>query len=140
MYLVTSSLACILHSPFFSFLKSSLLIFFPVVSDLFVQWIIKIWSRHQSLDGKQDSSNLESRRPLVLEDIETDSSKFVNVWMVNLCSEKHLWWNHWVLIWKEEFTVKKTSLIRSISWSCDLNEEMSEVLFIWFCVDSDDYK
>lgn len=125
-------------SPFLGFLDSTILIGFPVVCDTLIEWIIKVWSSHQGLDGEKDSSNLEGWGPLVLEDIKTDSTKLIDIWMVDLSSEKNLWGNHWILIWKEEFTVEHTSLIWSLGWSSNLDEEMSEVRLVWFSIDSDD--
>lgn len=82
---------------------------------------------------------MESWRPLVLQNIEADSTKLVNVWMIDLGSEKDLWSNHWVLVWKEELASEKSTLIWSFSWSGNLDEEMSVVLLVWLGIDSYDW-
>lgn len=63
------SLVGVLESPLSSISKSSLLVLLPEISDILIKWVIKIWSGHQSLNRKEHSSNLESWRPLSLQDI-----------------------------------------------------------------------
>jgi len=95
---LTVSLLSILHSPFSCSINSCILILFPIVCNLFIKWIVKVWCWQQSLDWKQNSSDLQSWRPFVLQDIQTDSTKLVDVGMVNFSSEQNFWWNHWILI------------------------------------------
>jgi hypothetical protein len=112
------------------------LIFLPEISNFLIKWIIEIWERHQSLDGEENRSDLECWGPLVLQDIEADSSELVDIWVVDLGSEQNLWWNHWVLFWQEELAVEDTSFVWGLSWTGNLDVEMSVVLFIWFSIDS----
>ena len=49
---------CILMSPFRRSLKGAILVSLPMVCDLLVKRIVQIWCGHQSLDRKQDSSDL----------------------------------------------------------------------------------
>jgi hypothetical protein len=59
--------------------------------------------------------------------------------VVDLSSEQHLWRNHWVLFREEKFAIEESTFIRSISWSSNLDVEVSEVLFVWLSVDSNNY-
>ena len=126
----------VLHGPLLGFSHSSALIFLPVIGDSLIERIVNVWGRHQSLDRKEHRSNLKCWGPLVLENVEADSSELVDVWVVDLGSEEDLWWNHWVLIWQEELAIKETSLIWSLGWASDLDVEMSIVFLIWLSVDS----
>mgnify|MGYP006117881361 CR=1 FL=1 len=131
------SVVGIVESPFFSLLDSTIFILFPVISDTLIERVIKIWSSHQWLDGEEDSSDLEGWWPLVLQDIKADSTKLINIWVVDFGSEKNLWSNHWILIREEEFTGEQSSFIRSLGWTSNLNKEMSEIGLVWLGVDSD---
>ena len=128
-----------MKGPFLGFGNGSILIVLPVVGDRLIKGVIQVWKRHQSLDGEEHGSDLQCWRPLVLEDIKADSAELINVGVVDLGSEEHLWWDHWVLIRQEEFAVEDASLIWSFSWTSDLNEEVSEVLLVWLGVDSNNW-
>ena len=130
------SVVGVLESPLLSLLDGLLLVGLPGISDFLIQWIIQVGQRHQSLDGEQDRSDLESRRPLVLQNIETDSSKLVDVGMVDLGSEQNLWWHHWVLIWQEKLAIEDSSFVRGLTWTCDLHVEVSGIGFIWLSINA----
>lgn len=66
-------------------------------------------------------------------------TQFIDVWMVNLGSEQHLWRDHWVLIWKEQFCLEESSLVWSICRAGNLNMKMSEIVLIWGRINADDY-
>lgn len=129
----------VLESPLLGLLDGSVLVSLPGISDFLIQRIIQVWERHQGLDGEEDGPDLESGRPLVLQDIKADAAELVDVGVVDLCSEEHLWWDHWVLIRKEEFAVEDATLVWSFGWTCDLHEEVSRVLFVWLSVDTNDW-
>ena len=59
--------------------------------------------------------------------------------MVDLGSEKDLWWDHWVLLWQEELAVENAALVWRLSWACNLNEEVSWILLVWLGVNSDNW-
>ena len=126
----------VLESHFLGFLDCTIFILFPVICNGLIKWIFKVWSSHQGLDWEQDSSDLESWGPFVLQDIEADSSKLIDIWVVDFGSEKNLWGNHWILVWKEEFTGEQSSLVWSLCWSSNLDKEMSEICLIWLSVDA----
>ena len=136
----SSSLVSILSSPLSCLLDGTVLISLPMVSDWFVKWVIYIWGGHQSLNWKQDSLDLESWRPLVLEDIKTDTAELVNIWVVDLGSEEDLWWDHWVLLWQVKLKFEQSSFVWAVSWTWHLHEEMSGVGLRWLSIDSNNYK
>ena len=61
----------------------------------------------------------------------------INVGMVDLGSEEHLWRDHGVLVWEEELGSEHASLVRSSVRASNLHMEMSEVDLIRLSVDSD---
>ena len=130
------SLIGIVEGPFLGSVNGSLLIGFPEISNFLIKWIIQVWKGHQSLDGEKNGSNLKCWGPLVLENIQADSAKLVDIWVVDLGSEQDLWWDHWVFVWQEKFTVKDSSLIWSFTWTSDLDKEMSSVFLVGFSIDS----
>ena len=77
--------------------------------------------------------------PLVLENVQANSAKLVDVWVVDLGSEENLWWHHWVLVWQEQLAVEDASLVWSFSWTSNLNEEVSWVLLIWLGVNTNNW-
>ena len=85
------------------------------------------------------SFDLESWRPLVLEDIKADATELVDVWMVDLSSEENLWWDHRVFLGEEELKVKHTAFKRCITWTGDLDIEMSAVCLRGLCVNAHNY-
>lgn len=60
--------------------------------------------------------------------------------MVNLGSEQDLWWHHWVFIRQEELAIEQASLVWSLCWAGNLDEEVSVVLLIWLGIDSNNCK
>ena len=37
-----------------------------------------------------------------LENIQTDTTKFIYVRMIDFCEESDLWGSHWIVVWKKE--------------------------------------
>ena len=82
---------------------------------------------------------MESWRPLVLEDIKADATELVNVRMVDLSSEENLGWNHGVFFGEEELEVEHTAFKWCITWTGDLDIEMSAVCLRRLCVNAHNY-
>jgi hypothetical protein len=133
------SVVGVLQGPLLGLLDCGLLISFPGIGDLLIQRIIQIWQGHQGLNRKQHRSDLQRRRPLVLEDVEANSAKLVDVGVVDLGSEKDLGWHHWVLFRQEELAVENSTLVWSLSWASNLDKEMSWVLLVWLSVNADNW-
>ena len=132
------SLVGVLECPVLCRLDGPLLVRLPRVSDFLVQGIIQVWQGHQCLNGQQNRSDLQGWGPLVLEDIEADAAKLVDVGVVDLGSEKNLGRDHGVLIWQEEFAVENATFVRRVREACDLDIEVSEVLLVWLGINSND--
>ena len=104
----------------------------PELGDLLVQWVVKVGSGQQRLDGEKHRADLEGGRPLVLEDVQADSSELVNIGMENLGPKQDLGRNHGVLVGEEELTVEKASFVWSLAGACYLDVEMARVAFAGF--------
>ena len=59
--------------------------------------------------------------------------------MVYLGSEEDLWWDHWVLFWQEELAVENASFVWRLSWTGNLDEEVSWILLVWLSIDSNNW-
>ena len=70
---------------------------------------------------------MEGGRPLVLQDIEADSSESVNVRVVDLGTEEDLGSNERILFRKEKLQGEKSTFVRRVSGASNLDEEMSGV-------------
>ena len=128
-----------MQGPFLGPLDGTLLVSFPGIGNLLVQGIIQVGQGHQGLDGQEDGSDLKGWGPLVLENVQANSAKLVDVWVVDLGSEENLWWHHWILVWQEQLAVEDASLVWSFSWASNLNEEVSWVLLIWLGVNTNNW-
>ena len=100
-YHSNSSRVGVLERPGFSLIFSSLFVSFVVFCDTLVKGIFEVRVGHEGLDGEEDRSDLESGTPLVLEDIETDAAKLVDVRVVDLSAEKNLRRSHRVIFGEE---------------------------------------
>ena len=126
-YHSNSSRVGVLESPGFSLVFSSLFVSFVVFGDTFVKGILEVRVGHEGLNGEEDRSDLESGTPLVLEDIETDAAKLVDVRVVDLSAEKNLRRSHRVVFGEEELTVEKTTFEGSAGRSTDLHHKVTSV-------------
>ena len=59
--------------------------------------------------------------------------------MVDLGSEEHLWWHHWVVLWQVKLKLEHATLVWAVSWTGHVDEEMSAVSLGWLGIDTDDW-
>ena len=71
---IISSLIGILHGPLSGLLDCTVGINFPEVGDFLFQGVVKVRCGKQGLDGEEHGSYLEGGAPLVLQDVQADSS------------------------------------------------------------------
>lgn len=70
--------------PFLGGCNSGLLILLPALGDICSERVIRVRSTEEGLDRQEDSSDLESGRPVILEDIEANTTKLIDVWVEDL--------------------------------------------------------
>ena len=58
------------------------------------------------MDRKKDGADLKSRRPVPLQDIETDTAQLVDIRVVDLGEKANLGRGHGVVVWEEELEVE----------------------------------
>merc|ERR1719188_1307462 len=76
-----------------------------------VQRVKRLWRAEQSLDAQEDGSDLKGRAPFVLQYIQADATKLVNVGVVDLCQEADLGRLHRIALRQEELKLIVTFLI-----------------------------
>eukprot|EP00315_Gephyrocapsa_oceanica_P012014 CAMPEP_0185288548 /NCGR_PEP_ID=MMETSP1363-20130426/3459_1 /TAXON_ID=38817 /ORGANISM="Gephyrocapsa oceanica, Strain RCC1303" /LENGTH=111 /DNA_ID=CAMNT_0027884427 /DNA_START=356 /DNA_END=691 /DNA_ORIENTATION=+ len=94
------------------FLHRLRLIPLPHLGNLVVQRVVRVRGRQQRLDREQHGSDLQRGAPLVFEDVQADAADLVDVGMVHLRQEAHLWRRHRVLLGQEELQAEDASLVR----------------------------
>lgn len=71
------------------------------------------------MQAKENSLDVVGSSPLVLEDIEADSAREIDIWVVDWCLEKNGWWGIWVVGWELEGELESEVGIWSIIWTVD---------------------
>ena len=104
------------------------LVALPKLRDGVVERIVGIRSAHQSLDAKEDGSDLQSRTPLILEYVQTDPAELVDVGMVDLGQEPHLGRCHGIIGRKEQLELEDAPLVRRIGRTLDSDGEVAEIV------------
>ena len=84
------------------------LVLFPKLRNVICQWVVWIGRGEQRLNGEQHGSNLQRGRPFVLQDVEADSTQFVDIWVENLGHKPHFRRRHRVLFRQKQFQIKFT--------------------------------
>ena len=82
--------------------------------------------------------DLDRGRPVVLQDVETNTSELVDVGVVDFRTEKDLRWHHGVLVRQEELTGEETAFIGCLGGSGQLHVEVAEVVLVGLNDDSFD--
>ena len=68
-----------------------------LICDCGNQWVLGIRVRQQRADGQEYLANRQRGRPLVLENIKTNTARLVDVGVVDLGDECNLWGFEWVI-------------------------------------------
>lgn len=105
--------------PLFCRLNGRSLIILPALGDIVGERIVGIRGSEQSLNRQKNCTDLQSGGPVVwtsvssgicdraggrtLQDIQADTTKAVDVGMVDLRQETDLWGSHGIVIGKKEF-------------------------------------
>jgi hypothetical protein len=83
--------------------------YLPLLGHRFIEWIIRVRCAQKRLYTEQNGADLKSWGPVVLEDIETDAPKAINVGVVDPSEESYSWWAHGVVIGQEKLQVKDSA-------------------------------
>ena len=81
-------------------------------------------------------SNLQRRRPFVLQYIQAYSSQFIHIWVIYLRQKPNFRGCHWVILWQKQFQLIYAAFIGRRRRSKYNHIEISQILFTWRCTDS----
>jgi len=70
------------------------------MSDLWDKRIIWVWVGQEGGDGEENLGDGRGWGPLLLQDVQTDGSIGVDVWVINSSGEVNLGWLEWVIGWE----------------------------------------
>ena len=110
---------------FFGSPQRLLFIFLPNFCDGVIQRIIRIGRRKQGLDAQQDGANLQRGGPLVLQNVEANSPKLVDVGMVNFGKESDFGGGHGIIRRQEELELEHAPLIGRVGGALDGDREVA---------------
>lgn len=88
----------------------------PLLRHSFIQRILWVGSTQQCLYAEQDCPYLQSGGPVVLEDVEADSSQAIDVWVIDACEEAYPGWAHGVVVWEEELELEHAASTNVNTW------------------------
>jgi len=110
-------------------------VLFPIglveFGDLWHERVIRIRVRKERTNRQQNLTNGQSRRPVVLQDVQTDAATGVDVAVINFGSEANLGWLERVIRRELNLQIEHAVLVWSLGWShdgCDPVEEVVAVL------------
>ena len=78
----------------------------PLLGHGLVERIFWVGSTEQSLDTEQDCADLESRRPVVLQNVQADATQPVDVGVIDASQEAYPRRAHGVVVGQEELEVE----------------------------------
>jgi hypothetical protein len=88
----------VLSSPLLGGCDSRLLVLLPALGDIGSEGIVGVRGTEKSLDREKDSSDLKGGRPIILKDVKTDATKFINVGVEDLGKKSDLGRCHGVVV------------------------------------------
>ena len=89
-----------------TYFQCSLFISLPPLSRFVIQRIVRIWRGQQRLNRQQNLRNLQSRTPVLLQNIQTNSPKIINIRMINLSYKQRFGSFHRVVLRQIQLHVK----------------------------------
>jgi len=122
-----------LPGPFFCPFYCAAFVRFPMLCYLIRKRVIGIRGTHQGLNAQKNCSDLQSRTPLIFEDIQTNSAQFVNIWVVDFSQKPHFRRSHRIIIGQKKFQLKDSTFVSRLLRSSDYNVEVSEVVVVRTC-------
>jgi len=127
------TLHCVFGSPF----PCSTVVSSPVrlqeLGNVWNQWIIWVGVSEKGTDWQEDFANGQSRTPLILQDIQADTSIRVNVAVINTSGEVNLGWLEGIIGGEVNIQEEHTSSIWRVIWSHDSRLPVEHVIPNWSC-------
>jgi hypothetical protein len=125
------SLHCVFGSPFSSRAVVSRSVCFEQLRNIWNQWIIRIWVGKKTTNGKQDFTDGQRRTPLILQNVQANSSIGIDVAVVNTGRKVDLGWFEWVIGWEMNIKEENTPGIGRVIWTHDGGLPVKHVISNW---------
>lgn len=129
----TSRLHRIFRSPFPGRTIVSSSVCFEKLSNIWNQRVIRVRIGQKTADREKNFANSQSRTPLILQNIQTDSSIRVDVTVVDAGCEVNLWRLEGIIRRKVDIEEENTSGIRRVIWSHDCCLPVKHIVPNWAC-------
>ena len=126
-----SSLHRVFGSPFSSCTVVSSFVCFEKLSNIWNQWIVGIWVGEKAANGKQDLADGQGGTPLILQNVQTNSSIGVDVAMINASGEVDLRWFERIISWEMNVKKEDTASIRGVIWTHDGGLPVEHIISDW---------
>ena len=78
----------------------------PLLGHSLVERIFWVGGTEQGLDTEQDCADLESRRPVILQDVQADATEPVDVRVIDASQEAYPRWAHGIVVREKELKVE----------------------------------
>jgi len=111
-------------------------ILLPSLRDIRREWIVWVWCTKEGLNREEDSTNLQGGRPITLEHVKTDSTKLVDIGVVNLGEEANLRWSHRVVIWEKQLELENPAFVWRLAGSLYRDIEIPKIILVRDCADT----
>mmetsp|Transcript_18048 Transcript_18048/g.68440 ORF Transcript_18048/g.68440 Transcript_18048/m.68440 type:complete len:218 (+) Transcript_18048:39-692(+) len=124
------SLGGISHGPLARDSVRLLLVLLPQRRNVVIQRVIRIRRGQQRLDAEENCANLQSWRPLVLQDVQADAAELVHVGVVDPREEPHLGWRHGIVRRQEQLQHEVPRSVWRLGWPGYHYAEVAQVVLI----------
>ena len=108
----------------------------PLLRHSVVQRVVWVRRAEERLDAQQHGSDLQCRRPVLLQNIQTNSTQFVHIRVVYFSQKTHFRRHHGIVVRQEKLEVEKAAFEGTLNRSCDLNMEITGVSRVWVRVNA----
>jgi hypothetical protein len=78
----------------------------PLLGHSLIKRIFWVGCAEESLDTEQNCADLESRRPVVLQNVQADATEPVDVGVIDASQKAYPRWAHGVVVREEELEVE----------------------------------
>jgi hypothetical protein len=103
------------------------------LGNIWNQWIIRVRVSEKGADRKQDLANSQSRTPLVLQDVQANTSVGVDVTVIDTSGKVNLGWLERIVSGEMNIQKENTSCIWGLIWSHNSCLPVEHIIAYWSC-------
>lgn len=104
---------------------------FVKLSNFRNQRIIWVGVSQQWWNWQQDFWNGQSWWPLIFQNVQTDWSVCVDIWVIDFCSEVNFWWSERIISWEVNVQKEDSSWIWTVIRANNSGLPMELVILDW---------